>query len=317
MKLFISLLCDDMEQFLNLKKSLGYSRSSYSYQLTQIDLYAINHFPEHTVMDEEFVIGWSLKRENESKNSRRARLFVIREFGKYQRDIGKNAYVLETELIDKLQPYSPYLFTDDELGKLFKIIDSIPPSSHAYNREIVLPVLFRMMFCCALRPGEPLRLRTEDVDLNKGTIFIRYSKRHKDRTVMMSDDLRQLCIRYDSIMGIRPFFFTSPRGKLYSRTWMDSHFKQCCIKSNLCTGLHDPRPYDLRHTACSRVILKWLDEGKDFYELAPFLREHMGHSDFESTFYYIHILPENIVKNAGIEWDRFDSLYPEVSDEKA
>ena len=87
--------------------------------------------------------------------------------------------------------------------------------------------------------------------------------------------------------------------------------------SKLCMGVQDPRPYDLRHSACSRVILKWLEEGKDFYELATFLREHMGHSDFESTFYYIHMLPENIVRNAGIDWNRFDSLYPEVSDEKA
>lgn len=317
MKSFISLLSNDIEQFLNLKESLGYSRKSYLYQLTQIDLYAFNHFPEQPVMDEKLVIGWSLKRDNESINNRRIRLYVIREFGKYQRDIGKNAYVLESDLIDRPQPYLPYLFTDDELHTLFESIDSIPTSSHSFDRELVLPVLFRMMYCCALRPGEPLKLLTEDVVLDKGTICIRYSKRHKDRTVAMSEDLRQLCIRYDSIMGNRPFFFTSPKGKPYSKSWMNNLFRQCCIKSNLCSGGQDPRPYDLRHSACSRVILKWLEDGKDFYELATFLREHMGHSVFENTFYYIHMLPENIIRNAGIDWNRFDSLYPEVSDEKA
>jgi integrase/recombinase XerD len=317
MKQLMSLLSHDMEQFLDLKESLGYSRGTYEYQLRKIDEYALSHYPELTIMNEKLVLGWSLKRENESKNYRRIRLHVIREFGKYQRGIGKNAYVLPTDFIDRQQPFIPYLFTDDELNRLFQAIDSIPMSKHAPNREYVLPVLFRMMFCCALRPGEPLKLCTDDVNFEQGTIFIKHSKRHKDRTVWMSEDLRQLCMTYNSYMGTRPFFFTSPNGKPYKMSWMNHQFRQICKKNILCMGVQEPRPYDLRHLACSKVILQWLEEGKDFYELAVFLREHMGHSDFESTFYYIHLLPENIVRNAGIDWNRFDSLYPEVSDEKA
>lgn len=317
MKQFMSLLSHDIEQFLDLKESLGYSRKTYSYHLSKIDQYALGKYPELAIMEERLVLGWSLKRENESKNNRRIRLHVIREFGKYQRGIGKNAYVLPTDFIDRQQQFIPYLFTDDELNRLFHAIDSIAMNKHAPNREYVLPVFFRMMFCCALRPGEPLMLRTDDVNLEQGTIFIRHSKRHKDRTVWMSEDLRRLCIAYDSYMGTRPFFFTASTGEPYKRRWMNHQFRRCCIKSNLCMGMQKPRPYDLRHSACSRVILQWLEDGKDFYELAVFLREHMGHSDFESTFYYIHLLPENIVRNAGIDWNRFDSLYPEVSDEKA
>ncbi len=46
---------------------------------------------------------------------------------------------------------------------------------------------------------------------------------------------------------------------------------------------------------------------------------------FEFTFYikckilhlvYIHLLPENIIKNAGIDWNHFNSLYPEVLNEE-
>lgn len=317
MRQFTSLFGPDIDRFLNLKESLGYSRGTYEYQLRKIDEYAFMHFPHLAVMDEKLVLGWSSKRENESKNNRRIRLHVIREFGKYQKGIGRNAYVLPADFIDRQQQFIPYLFTDDELNRLFQAIDSFPISKHVPNREYVLPVLFRMMFCCSLRPGEPLKLRTDDVNLEQGTIFIRHSKRHKDRTVWMSEDLRQLCMTYDSYMGTRPFFFTSPKGTPYQIRWMNYHFRQSCKKNNLYRGEQEPRPYDLRHSACSRVILQWLEKGKYFYELAVFLREHMGHSNFESTFYYIHLLPENIVRNAGIDWDQFDSLYPEVSDEKA
>ena len=316
MNQFNSALGPDMDRFLQLKDSLGYSQSSYEYQLTKIDGYAVSNFPQLTVMDEAFVLGWCRVREGESKNCRRIRQYVIREFGKFQQGIGRDAYVLPTDFIDKQQTFIPYLFIDDELQRLFWAIDSFSASKHSPNREYVLPVLFRMMYCCALRPGEPLKLLTEDVNLEAGTIFIRESKRHKDRIVWMSEDLIRLCIHYDTYIGARTYFFTSPKGEPYTRMWMEGQFRHCCKKSSLHTGLQKPRPYDLRHSACSRVILRWLEEGKDFYTLAPFLREHMGHSDFESSFYYIHLLPEHIVANAGINWSRFNFLYPEVSDEE-
>ncbi|NQT59815.1 MAG: tyrosine-type recombinase/integrase [Bacteroidetes bacterium] len=316
MKKFNSLLGSDMDSFLRLKESLGYSRGTYNYQLIKIDEYALSHFPQIAVMNETFVLGWSKKHPEESKNNRRIRLHVIREFGKFQQIIKRDAYVLPTDYIDKQQAFIPYLFTDDELTRLFREIDSFSASKHSPKTEYVLPVLFRMIYCCALRPGEPLKLLREDVNLEKGTLFIRESKRHKDRIVRMPEDLIELCTNYDSFMEMRPFFFTSPKGDPYKRQWMDRRFQLCCKKSKQHDGQQKPRIYDLRHSSCSRVILKWLEEDIDFYALAPFLREHMGHSDFESTFTYIHLLPENIIKNAGIDWDHFNSLYPEVLNEE-
>ena len=316
MNQFISALGPDMDRFLQLKDSLGYSRCSYEYHLTNIDGYAASCFPQLTVMDKALVFGWCKVREGESKNYRRIRQYVIREFGKFQQGMGRDAYVLPTDLIERQQTFVPYLFTDDELQRLFQSVDSSSASKYSPNKPYVLPVLFRMMYCCALRPGEPLKLLTEDVNLEAGTIFIRESKRHKDRIVWMSEDLTRLCIHYDTYAGARTYFFTSPKGEPYTRMWMEEQFRRCCRKSNLHTGFQKPRPYDLRHTSCSRVILKWMEEGKDFNTLSPFLREHMGHSDFESTFYYIHLLPEHIVTNAGINCSRVNFLYPEVPDEE-
>jgi hypothetical protein len=37
----------------------------------------------------------------------------------------------------------------------------------------------------------------------------------------------------------------------------------------------------------------------------------MGHEDLGETAYYIHILPENLVKSAGVDWDSLNSLLPE------
>ena len=73
------------------------------------------------------------------------------------------------------------------------------------------------------------------------------------------------------------------------------------------------RVYDLRHRFASAVLNRWLDGGQDLLAMLPYLSAYMGHDHFSETAYYIHILPENLVKSAGIEWASFDELVPEVS----
>jgi hypothetical protein len=46
--------------------------------------------------------------------------------------------------------------------------------------------------------------------------------------------------------------------------------------------------------------------------MLPYLRAYMGHEEFESTAYYIHLLPENLVRSAGINWEALNAILPEV-----
>jgi integrase len=60
----------------------------------------------------------------------------------------------------------------------------------------------------------------------------------------------------------------------------------------------------------------WISEGKDIIGMAPYLSAYMGHTEFTMTLYYIHLLPERLVNCAGIDWERFSRIYPEVTYEK-
>ena len=40
-----------------------------------------------------------------------------------------------------------------------------------------------------------------------------------------------------------------------------------------------------------------------------------GHDRMSETAHYIHILPENIVKSAGVDWVSFENLIPGVREE--
>ena len=91
----------------------------------------------------------------------------------------------------KAQRYLPYIFTDEELVQLFDSIDSLTNriDRQEYHPELILPVVFRLELCCGMRPGEPFNLKTEDINLKTGDIFIRKSKRDKDRHIIVSDDM--------------------------------------------------------------------------------------------------------------------------------
>ena len=70
------------------------------------------------------------------------------------------------------------------------------------------------------------------------------------------------------------------------------------------------RVYDLRHRFATAVLNSWLDEKQDIHSRLPYLRTYMGHKDIESTAYYIHLLPENLVKSAGIDWESMGQIFP-------
>ena len=100
----------------------------------------------------------------------------------------------------------------------------------------------------------------------------------------------------------------------HRRRWISNQLKKYWREAELDkkTGT-SPRVYDFRHNYATRIIMKWFDSGEDVMALLPYLSSFMGHVEFQSTFYYIHLLPEHLSKNRNFEWNKFDSLIPEVS----
>jgi len=310
MKTFKSNFSKSMSDFLRLKETLGFSRKSYEFHLQKIDSFMVEKFPEKTCLDKESVLRWSAPKELESQNCRRARLFVIRAFGKYLKYLGQDAYVLESETIPRESQYIPHILSDNELRVLFNFMDMQTRFNDV--RDTIIPVLYRMLYCCALRPSEPLALKREDVDFAQGTISIIDSKKHSNRILQMSSDLRWYCKEYDRIVGEREWFFSKPDGSRLSSGWSCYQLKVCWEKSGLGTFASAPRPYDFRHSAATRIILNWQDEGKAFESMILAFQAFMGHKNIKDSLYYLKIIPERLLSSPGIDWSRFNDLYQGV-----
>ena len=61
-----------------------------------------------------------------------------------------------------------------------------------------------------------------------------------------------------------------------------------------------------------QMLEKRQPTGKDLYAMLPYLRAYMGHEKFEDTAYYIHILPDRLLKSPGVDWESIDKIGLEV-----
>ena len=303
---YMSFLKNDIEDYIKFKCSLGYSASTYNEALRRFDRFCYENYPQDVVVTEQIASCWLEKRPQENTNGHIRRMIAIKGFLSFLKTRNPGTYTIPEGLIGQYKPFIPYLYTDNELDSFFLAADTIPVIPAAKNREIISPVIFRMLYCCGLRPQEPLHLKCCDIDYKKGTLYIADSKVHKDRVVAMSGDMRDLCIKYnaamDSRMPQRTYFFQRPNGNPYDTQWLQRTFHACIRHSGLSFRDKHPRVYDWRHNFATRQIQNWLQQDVDIASMLPRLSAYMGHTSLEDTAYYIHLVPEHFEKNHMNEW---------------
>ena len=303
---------DDM---LKLRISLGYSIGNDAQKIRGFIEFCDSYCPDSTSITKEMVDSWMGSKVFKTNATQNHMLAKLRLFTRYLASIGVPCFIPSEDYYVRRVRYVPYLFTDSELAQLFEAIDGFPPNNGSSNREYIVPVMFRMMYCCGMRPSEPPSLLVEDVDLETGEICIRQSKGSKDRRILMSDDLSVLCRNYAVLMSPQKYFFERSPGIRICSNWIWRQFHYCWERSGL-PKRGNPRPADLRHNFATRTMMRWVDEGKDVFALAPYLSAYMGHASLSATLYYVHLIPERLKKSSGIDWARFAGIYPEVSDEQ-
>ena len=297
------------EEMIAYRSSVGYATATYRSSIPPFVNYCVEKYEDSDFITADMVDGW-LSFYPYTTNSKAAFISLLREFTKYLNFLGYDDFLPDDDYSIKRTAFHPYLFTDEELRAFFEAVDSYTGMTcgKRFLPEMVLPVYTRMLYCCGMRPQEPPAIRADDLNLESGDLYIRQSKRHKDRHIIMSADMLNLCKKYDALAGKRQWFFQKWDGSPYETSWYTQMWHRLVSVSNI-TWRGTPRPYDLRHAFASRNITKWLDSGKDVMELLPHLSAYMGHSELTSTLYYVHLLPEKLRKSKGIDWNLLSRVY--------
>ena len=313
---FLSGFASDLNGMLDLKVSLGYSEQSLLGRSRQFDVFCADNHAGIDLVTEPLAVSWLRFDSGLSASVIHSRAAFLRALACYQKAIGKAAYVLPDAYISGRQIFVPYLFTDSELTALFSEIDQYTYARNPFQ-PILLSTYFRLTYTCGLRPGEGRNLKYHDVDLDNGEIRIVNTKWHKSRTVVMSDDMCSLARKYaplrDAAYPESDYFFPSAKGGSISAQWMQTKFRLFYARSRPDIPedlLPAVRVYDLRHRFATTVLNNWLNEKRDLSSRLPYLQTYMGHKELAATAYYIHLLPEQLVKNAGIDWESMNQILP-------
>jgi integrase/recombinase XerD len=179
--------------------------------------------------------------------------------------------------------------------------------------------MFRMIYCLGLRPGEARRLHRNDVDLVRGTVYIRESKGHKDRRVFMSADLHEYCRRYDAVIDAhhpdRVAFFPNRAGGFYHASTIDcwfGHLLAAAVPKVTAGPGSPPRVYDLRHAHVIETINRWTQAGRNPEAMLAYLSMHLGHTNPDDTWYYFHLAADFHPDLRALANTVIESILPEA-----
>jgi len=263
--LYSSHFALQLESLEATKHNAGFSLKYMGRHLRDFDSFCHSRYPGKNTLDKELTDAWIFNTKTHSAQELEKRVRTMVHLGRHLLSQGLDAYVADNRF-PRLKPREPYIFTDSQLAIFFMACDSLASNPHFPYRHMVVPVMFRMIYCCGLRNAEAGQLKKRNVDLNNGTLCIYESKGHKSRTVYMSDDLTVLCRKYDlaveALLPARPYFFPSPGGCYLSSsvcrvfdTVMDrAGFAKEASKKPTCHGL--------RHVFTVNSMRKCLAEGK-------------------------------------------------------
>ena len=186
---YTSYFGQNIAEFVAQKRAVGWPYVSSQQRLAAFDRFCVEYHPHERELTRTLALHWAERRPEEHVNTLIRRITPIRQFAQYLHSLGIPAYIIPSGIPGKSLRYVPLIFTKEELGTCFRAVDQCAYDPHSPTRHWVVPVIFRVLYCCGLRAGEVVHLTVEDVDLTTGVLTIRQSKGHKDRRVPLAPDM--------------------------------------------------------------------------------------------------------------------------------
>jgi integrase len=286
-----------VKEFLAYKRSMGYKYETAEFYLKTFIKYIQKNEIQINIPDKETVMGWCNK-SVDFPGSLHNMISFIREFSKYLVAKGyKSAYIIPKKYGNHQEPHLPYFFTADEICYFFEICSHIKKRKEHKGRELVIPELFKLLYCCGLRCREARMLKRYDVWLKERYIDIIQSKGPKSRRIFISSELCEELSLYDAkiqcLFPDRIYFFPNRYDQPYTCNAVVSNFNRIWYEAfPSFNATPKPRAYDFRHHFAWANLNRWVQEGTDVNVMLPYLMRFMGHSCIESTLYYFHFVPE-------------------------
>jgi integrase/recombinase XerD len=280
------------QQFLRIKHMTGFKYEAQEKYLQRFDTYYFQNgytgIRMTKEMTDDFIYCPEVRRSGWYVKER-----LLRDFATFLKDQGcSEIYSPVVQSAPPRSSFTPYIFTDYEIKRLFQTMDSWEDSPFT-NRILIDPVFFRLLYSTGMRLSEALNLKVKDFDDSVLTVY--HGKNNKDRLVPLHPNMAERLKIYTGQMHrfSRESYYLFPSTKGYdcrfNKGTMHRRFRQYLSRAGIALTGTGPRIHCVRHNYAIRCLKKWVLNGNELTNMLPYLAAYMGHSDFRGTQYYLRL----------------------------
>jgi integrase len=300
MKFFNGPFANLLDDFVSLKRSIGFKYLKEATYLQQFGNYCLSVGITEPILSKDLADGWCVRFPHESgRNDTQQRISCLRQFALYLVSMGYDAYIPinQAHIRQRKSEFSVYVFTHNDMEVIFEQSNRIYPNRRS-TMHLVMPVLIRLLYSSGLRIMEALSLQLKHIDFKERIIRVTSAKFDKDRHLPLSDSMYQTIDEYCTVM--HPY--RDPEDYLFigiSRTPLTHHtiytrFRELLVMANIphAGRGNGPRIHDVRHTFCCHTLQKAVQVGSDLTNMLPLLSEYLGHESLTATSQYLRMTSE-------------------------
>lgn len=295
---FSSCICTVIVNYLDFKRVLGRKYEVEHDVLKYLDRFLV---ASQTDLTEESFADWCRTLQHITSSSRRSWMRIVHNLCRYRQRGEPLCFVPDlSQLPRPSQPIQPYIFTEDEITRLFDAIKDLKPGTRSALRKENFRLALVLLYTSGLRRSELPRLTIGDYNPIEHTLMIRESKFHKSRLIPLSNDgwmelESYLSIRRKlrlSISKDSPLLWNAYKENGAYTGWGIAATFRCLFKTTNIRTVNGqlPRLHSFRHTFAVHALLRWYREGENVQVKLPFLSIYMGHVSIISTEYYLHFV---------------------------
>ena len=177
-------------------------------------------------------------------------------------------------------------FTQQEIKTLYNCIPNTYQKKLSFAerqaKQAELRLIFALFYGCGLRRNEGYKLRIQDIDFDKKTVFVEQGKNYKDRIIPMNAGVYKELQDY--------VYNHRPRLKLKHNRLFDCHKHTLGHKlktlQNVCNDENIKAKRLSLHVLRHSIATHLLQNGMSIENIALFL----GHSSLDTTQIYTHLV---------------------------
>lgn len=251
----INTILERVVEELRLRKSSPKTIKVYSYY--------IRRFLEANCSYRTFFVRLSDRSENTIRLASAAIRFYLKQ----------EQISFETIQLPKKPKKLPVVLSKKEIKRMIDVTANL-------KHKLVISLLYS----AGLRLSELINLKWADIDLMRNVICIKSGKGNKDRTSLLSKNVKKLIREYRLILPDQKIVFVGRSGKYSSKT-IQEIIKLASKKAGIQKRIS---PHTLRHSFATHL----LEQGTDIRTIQQLL----GHENVRTTQIYTHVATTSFTK---------------------